>query len=142
MRRALLHGDDDADDEQGEGHAQQQRVEFTTFGEERGKDAVERGHDGGEVEVGSFGLRRWERHRRVQQLKLRRVVADGFRELGVLLFGQRLNLFLLVVAVLDVLHQRRTDRLIHLGLRAGEVGVEAGKDAVQLLNLGIRRGGL
>jgi hypothetical protein len=39
------HRDDDADDEKGEGHAQQQRVEFATFGEKRGKDAVERGHD-------------------------------------------------------------------------------------------------
>ena len=39
------HGDDDADDEKREGHAQQQRVEFTTFGEECGEDAVERGHN-------------------------------------------------------------------------------------------------
>jgi hypothetical protein len=41
----LFHGDNDADDEKREGHAQQQRVEITTFGEECGKDAVERGHD-------------------------------------------------------------------------------------------------
>ena len=39
------HGDDDTDDEKREGHAQQQRVEITTFGEECGEDAVERGHD-------------------------------------------------------------------------------------------------
>jgi hypothetical protein len=37
--------DNDADDEKREGHAQQQRVEFATFCEKRGKDAVERGHD-------------------------------------------------------------------------------------------------
>jgi hypothetical protein len=43
--RMLFHGDNDADDEKREGHAQQQRVEITTFGEECGKDAVERGHD-------------------------------------------------------------------------------------------------
>jgi hypothetical protein len=41
----LLHGDNDANDEKGEGHAQQQRVELSTFGEECGEDAVERGHD-------------------------------------------------------------------------------------------------
>ncbi len=45
MGRPVLHGDDDADDEQREGHAQQQSVEFTAFGEKRGKDAVERGHN-------------------------------------------------------------------------------------------------
>jgi hypothetical protein len=41
----LLHGDNDADNEKREGHAQQQRVKITTLGEECGKDAVERGHD-------------------------------------------------------------------------------------------------
>ena len=46
----LLHGDNDADNEKREGHAQQQRVEFTTLGEECGKDAVERGHDERRVE--------------------------------------------------------------------------------------------
>src|SRR5208282_693218 len=49
-------------------------------------------------------LWRWEGGRCVEQLELRRVVADGLRELGVLLLGQRLNLFLLVITVLDVLH--------------------------------------
>ena len=39
-----MNRDDDAGDEKSKGHAQQQRVEFTTFGEERGKDGVERGH--------------------------------------------------------------------------------------------------
>jgi hypothetical protein len=41
----VLHGDNDADNEKREGHAQQQRVEITTLGEECGKDAVERGHN-------------------------------------------------------------------------------------------------
>jgi hypothetical protein len=45
VRGMVHHRDDDADDEKGEGHAQQQRVEFTTFGEKCGKDAVERGHN-------------------------------------------------------------------------------------------------
>jgi hypothetical protein len=40
-----LDGGDDADDEQREGHAQQQRVEIATLGEKCGKDAIERGHD-------------------------------------------------------------------------------------------------
>ena len=35
---------DDAGDEQGEGHAQQQSVKFVALREEGGKDAVERGH--------------------------------------------------------------------------------------------------
>jgi hypothetical protein len=39
------YGDDDAGDEKSEGHAQEQRVEFGTFGEKCGKDALERGHE-------------------------------------------------------------------------------------------------
>ena len=100
----LLHGDNDADNEKREGHAQQQRVKITTLGEECGEDAVERGHDERRVEGYGLGLRRWEYRRRVQQLELCRVIADRLRELGILLFGQRLNLLLLVVPVLDVLH--------------------------------------
>jgi hypothetical protein len=38
---------DDAGDEKGEGHAQEQRVKFAAFGEKCGEDAVERGHDEG-----------------------------------------------------------------------------------------------
>ena len=76
----------------------------------------------------------------VQQLELRRVIADGLRELGVLLFGQRLNLFLLVVPVLDVLHHRGRRRLIHLVIGAGKVAVQTGENAMQLLHLGIGRG--
>ena len=106
MRGPMPHGGDDADDEQGEGHAQQQGAEITTFGEECGEDAVERGHNERRVEGYGLGLRRWEYCRCVQQLELRRIVADGLLELGVLLFGQRHNLFLLVVPVLDVLHHR------------------------------------
>ena len=104
VRGMVHHRDDDADDEKGEGHAQQQRVKITTLGEECGKDAVERGHDDRSVEGYGWWLRRREYGRRVQQLELRRIVAHGFLELGVLLLGQRLNLFLLVVPVLDVLH--------------------------------------
>jgi hypothetical protein len=40
-----MNRDDDAGDEKSKGHAQQQCVEFTAFGEKRGKDVVERGHD-------------------------------------------------------------------------------------------------
>ena len=40
----MMHGDDDAGDKQGVGHAQQQVVEFSTLGEEGGEDAIERGH--------------------------------------------------------------------------------------------------
>ena len=100
----LLHGDNDADNEKREGHAQQKRVEFTTFGEECGEDAIERGHDDAGLRVTGPGLRGWEYGRRIEQLELCRVIADGLRELGVLLFGLRLNLLLLVVPVLDVLH--------------------------------------
>ena len=104
-----------------------------------GKDAVERGHDERRVE-GWMGLRGREYGRRVQQLEFRRVIADRLRELGVLLFGQRLNLFLLVVPVLDVLHHRGGRRLIDLVVGAGQVAVQAGEDAMQLLHLGIRGG--
>src|ERR1035438_8727621 len=89
----LLHGDNDADNEKREGHAQQQRVKITTLGEECGKDAVERGHNERRVDGYGWWLRRREYGRRVQQLELRRVIADCLRELGVLLLGQRLNLF-------------------------------------------------
>ena len=50
-----LHGDNDADNEKREGHAQQQRVKITTFGEECGKDAVERGHDDAGLRVAGRG---------------------------------------------------------------------------------------
>src|ERR1039458_2211568 len=117
----LLHGDNDADNEKREGHAQQQRVKITTLGEECGKDAVERGHNERRVDGYGWWLRRREYGRRVEQLELRRIVAHGFLELGVLLFGQRLNLLLLVVPVLDVLHHRGRRRLINLVIRAGKV---------------------
>ena len=136
----LLHGDNDADNEKREGHAQQQRVKITTLGEECGKDAVERGHNERRVDGYGWWLRRREYGRRVEQLELRRIVAHGFRKLGVLLFGQRLNLFLLVVPVLDVLHHRGGRGLIHLVIRAGKVAVQAGENAMQLLHLGIGRG--
>ena len=71
-------------------------------------------------------------------MELRRVIADGLRELGVLLFGQRLNLFLLVVPVLDVLHHCGGRGLIDFIIGAGKVAVQAGKDTVQFLNLSIR----
>jgi len=77
--------------EQREGHAQQQRVEITTLGEECGKDAVERGHNERRVEGYGLVLRGRGIPSRVQQLEFRRVIADGLRELGVLLFGQRLE---------------------------------------------------
>jgi len=81
-------------------------VKITTLGEECGKDAVERGHNERRVDGYGWWLRRREYGRRVEQLELRRIVAYRFLELCVLLFSQRLNLFLLVVPVLDVLHLR------------------------------------
>ena len=108
VRESVRHCYDDADDEKGVGHAQQQGMEPSAVGEKRGKDAVERGHD----ERTGLELLGGEHGRRVEQLELRRVIADGFLELGILLFGQCQNLFLLVVPVLDVLHQRRIRGLV------------------------------
>jgi len=85
-----------------------------------------------------LGLRGREYRRRVQQFEFRRVIADRLGELGVLLFGQRQNLFLLVVPVLNVLHHRGRRRLIDLVIGAGQVAIQAGEDAMQLLHLGIR----
>ena len=100
--RGTVHDSvDDTDNEKRKGHVQQQGLETTAVGDKRGKDAVKRGHD----ERSGWALWGGKRGRCVEQQELRRVIADRLRELGVLLFGQRLNLFLLVVAVLDVLHR-------------------------------------
>ena len=86
------------------------------LGQKRGENALERGHNEEGLE-----LRSGKHRRRVEQLEFCGVVADGLRELGILLFGQCLHLFLLVIPVLDVLHHRRIDRLINLVVRAGQV---------------------
>src|SRR5580658_6341119 len=97
VRGAVEDGVDDTDNEKGKGHVLQQGLETTTVGDKRGKNAVKRGHDEGS----GLGLLGGERGRRIEQQELRRVIADRLRELGILLFSQRLNLFLLIIAVLD-----------------------------------------
>ena len=62
--------------------------------------------------------------RLVEQLEFRRVIADRLFELSVLLFDHRLRLLLLIVTILNVLHQDRTHGLIQLRIGTGKVAIK------------------